>query len=92
MNKYKLIFSGQLLENVDKKSCVNGLAQIFKKKPEIIEKKLFSGKKVTVKVTTDRQVVDRYISAFKKVNLVSSLVFFIRASISISVMIIFEPA
>lgn len=68
MTKYKLIFNGQLLENADKASCIQGLSRVFKKDPEIIEKKLFSGKKIIVKTTTDRKVVDTYLRVFENVG------------------------
>lgn len=68
MNKFKLIFNGQLLENTDRSSCIDGLAKLFDKSPEAIESKLFDGKQTVIKITTEQHVVDYYTNAFNKIG------------------------
>ena len=68
--KYRLVFNGELTGEVPKEDCLVQLAQLFGKDFYKVESKLFRGKPIVVKKTSDEQVAKRFISAFEKAGAV----------------------
>ena len=68
--KYRLVFNGELTGEVQKEDCLLQLAQLFGKKFYKVESKLFRGKPIVVKKTSDEQVAKRFVSAFEKAGAV----------------------
>lgn len=66
--KYKILFSGQTLENVTYETARSNLSKLLKASEETIDR-LFSGKPVVIKKDLDRDQVDKYVSALNKAGL-----------------------
>ena len=68
--KYRLVFSGELIGSVHKEDCLAQLAELFGKDFDSVKAKLFRGRPIVVKKTSDQQVADRFVSAFEKAGAV----------------------
>lgn len=66
--KYKILFSGQTLENVTYEAARSNLSKLLKASEETIDR-LFSGKPVVIKKDLDRAQVDKYVSTLNKAGL-----------------------
>lgn len=66
MAQYRLIFSGTLLHGVDRTKCIEQLAKFFETPPDVLARKLFSGRRVVIKRTDDKRMVKVFVAAFKK--------------------------
>ena len=66
MAQYRLIFSGTLLHGVDRTKCIEQLAKFFETPPDVLARKLFSGRRVVIKRTDDKKMVKVFVAAFKK--------------------------
>jgi hypothetical protein len=63
--RYRLVFNGELTGAVQKEDCLAQLAQLFGKDFESIRSKLFRGRPIVVKKTSDEQVAKRFVTAFE---------------------------
>ena len=68
--KYRLVFNGELTGNVPKSDCLVQLSKLFGKDSGAIATKLFRGKPIVVKQTSDAQVASRFMTAFEKAGAV----------------------
>ncbi len=66
--KYKILFSGQTLENVTYETARSNLSKLLKASEETIDR-LFTGKPVVLKKDLDRDQVDKYVSTLNKAGL-----------------------
>lgn len=67
---YKLIFKGDLKEGKEQAEVVEALAKVLKKSPQLIERKLFTGKPVPIRRVGTREQANRYVAAFDKAGAV----------------------
>jgi hypothetical protein len=68
--KYRLVFKGELMPGTDMDDCLEQLTQLFGKKADAVRSKLFRGKPIVVKKTSDEAVAGRFITAFEKAGAV----------------------
>ncbi len=68
--RYRLVFNGKLTGAVPKEDCLAQLARLFGKDFAAIESKLFRGKPIVVKKTSDEKVANRFVAAFEKAGAV----------------------
>jgi hypothetical protein len=65
---YKLTFSEQLVEGVDRGDCIRQLGCLFGKDSDWIEARLFTGETVTVKSVDDVETAREYLDRFRKLG------------------------
>ncbi len=65
----RLVFTGTLKPGVTQADAAQALAAVFKKPPEQLEKMLFRGRPVQVKVVETAAQADRYVQAFDRAGL-----------------------
>jgi len=64
--KYRLVFKGELTGKNPQDQCLVELTKLFGRNQTELVGKLFRGRPIVVKTTSDRQVANRFVTAFEK--------------------------
>jgi len=70
LSAYRLVFKGQLLEDVDRGACMRELAKMFGEDERKLEQRLFGARRVVVRKTDDERTAQRLVRAFRSAGAV----------------------
>ena len=70
MIRYRLVFYGDLLPDVDRESCLQSLSATFGHSVERMRPFLFSGRPAIIKTVRQYDTAERFVDAFAKAGAV----------------------